>query len=172
MKVKDPSLYIRAMIQEFRLPGKDCMTECMFTPDEHTVWDSGVFTSTCQSELFYTDIFQFWVRALFCFSEEMADHFLFQSVAPLIACRQIPPKEFERNLLALVHQHMADKSHREMESFSESYTELQKCSFSDSYVVLNGPDVESSVAESGGEYIAYFHRTKGCPLSARPRTPP
>jgi hypothetical protein len=172
MKNKEPTIYIREMLQNFQMPGTDAMLECMFSPDENSLWDSGVFISISQSQGFYKDIFQFWVRALFCFFEGMADNTLLQSVAPFVACKEISPKEFEQKLLTLVRQHVVDKHNREKESFSVSQIELQKRLYQKSYFVLGGSDIESSVAESDGEYIAYFHRIKSCKLLVRPPTAP
>jgi hypothetical protein len=172
MKDKDSTLYICEMLQQFQMPGKDCMTECMLSPDEQAPWDSGVFVSTRQSEGFYTDIFQFWVRTLFCFFEEIRHNSSMNSVAPFVICKQMLPIGFERNLIALLHQHIASETHRERQSFPESFIELEKRTFSESYAVLDCPDLESAVAESDGEYIAYFHRIKRCTLLAQPRTAP
>jgi hypothetical protein len=167
MKDKDPSIYIREMIEQFQMPGKDWMNACLYSPGKSLLYDSEVFISTRQSENFYKDIFQFWVRALFCFSEDMSDRLLFMPIAPLVACRQITPKEFQESLHGLIDHHIEDQTRREA-GYPEFHIEIKKRSFSRSYSVLNHPDLESSVAESEGEFIAYFHRTKNCSLPAQP----
>ena len=168
MKEKEPTLYIREMIQHFRMPGQDYMTECMFSPDKNCVWDSGVFISTNQSKGFYTDVFQFWVRAYFCFCEhffeKMVGDLTFQSAETQVNCQQIPTVEFVSGLLKLVKQHLADMGNREADSFPESFSSLQERSFSNAFLVLDSSDIQSSVAESDGEFIAYFHLTKNCTL--------
>ena len=167
---KDSSLYVQEMIQNFRMPGTDCLTECMLSPDSNTHWDSGVFISTGQSKKFYKDIFHFWVRALFCFVENMAcapNSLPIESFSPFVKCQQISSEEFRGKLSALVSQHIEDQSHRGT-GCPKFQIELQKRSFSKSYMVLNDSNFESSVAESDGEYVAYFHRIKNCPLLTKP----
>ena len=167
MKDKNPSIYIREMIEQFQMPGKDWMNECLYSPGKSLLYDSEVFISTRQSASFYKDIFQFWVRALFCFSEDMSDSLLFMPITPFVACRQITPNEFRNSLHALIDHHIEDQTRREA-GYPEFHVEIKKRLFSNSYSVVSYPDLESSVAESDGEFVAYFHRIKGCPLTAQP----
>jgi hypothetical protein len=160
MNDDNPTFYVREMIQQFRMPGKDCINEYMFSSDKNSLWDLGIFISTAQSENFYTDIFQFWIRSLFCFFENMADYSTLQSVAPFVVCEKISKREFEQNFLKLISKHVIDRNaHFDV-------AEFQKLSFSKSYLILHGSEIESSVAELegkfDGEYIAYFHQTKKC----------
>src|SRR5580704_4219747 len=157
MKDKEATIYIREMLQNFQMSGTDAMLECMLSPDKNSLWDSGVFISISQSQDFYKDIFQFWVRALFCFFENMADNSALQSVTPFVACEQISTKEFEQSLLELIGNHIVDRNAQ------FEVAKFQNLSFSKSYLILHGSEIESSVAElSGkfdGEYIAHFHQT-------------
>jgi hypothetical protein len=147
------------MIKEFQVPESDALVDCLLMPP-HThqpIWDAAVYISTKQAEKFYSDVFHFWVRAFFCFAEDMELGSLFQEVVPFIECNEITPEEFRRNYFALLHQRVQEASFIEAQKYPETYTELEKRSFSHSYVILDHPNVKSCVAGSDGEYLAYFH---------------
>jgi hypothetical protein len=146
------------MIKEFQVPESDALVECllMSSHSQQPIWDAAVFISTKQAEKFYSDAFHFWVRAFFCFAEDMTLGSLFQEMVPYIACNEISTEEFRRKYLTLLHQRVQEESFLEAQKYPETYTELEKRSFSGSYVILDHPNIKSGVAGSDGEYLAYF----------------
>jgi hypothetical protein len=149
--------YIRNMIIGFQVPQRDALVECllMVPNNQNPIWDSAIFVSTKQSAKFYSDLFQFWVRAFFFFVEDMRLGSLFLDVIPFVACKPISAEEFQRNYLTLLHQRVLDSSFTEAQG-SPTRVELEKRSFSDAYVVLNSPAIKSCAACSDREYVAYF----------------
>jgi hypothetical protein len=165
MGTKEPRLYVREMLENFQLPGQDNMDERMFTSAENATWDSGVFISFARDG-FYKDIFDFWVRALNCFAENMANNLVYRSLEPFVSCQPISPEEFRENLLALVQSHRLGNMYKELgwDVSAVSCAELQKRIFGGSYRILTNHDIESSVSESNGVYLAYFHQKTQCTL--------
>jgi hypothetical protein len=154
----DPRRYIQKMIEDFRIPGRDALAECLLAaPGEYPpVWDSAIFLSTEQSKGFYSDIFQFWVRAFFCFVEDTRTGSMFHDIIPFIVCREISSEEFRRHFFELLHERRADESFTERQAYPETRVELEKRSFWHPYIVLERPNIKSSVAYSDGEYVTYF----------------
>jgi hypothetical protein len=158
----DPKRYIQNLIANFKIPGRDALMECLLTLPGTQVpnWDSAVILSTGQSKNFYTDIFQFWVRAFFCFVEDTQDGSLFRDMIPFIVCRKISTKEFKQNYLSLLKQRIQDEAFLERQKYPKTYIELEKRSFSDTYAVINHSNFKSSVASSEGEFATFFVTTQ------------
>jgi hypothetical protein len=154
----EPTQYIQKMIQEFKIPGHDAITECLLAAPgkQAPIWDSAILISTGQAKHFYTDIFQFWVRAFFCFVEDIQAGPLFDSVIPSIDCRPISPEEFQHDYVALIRQRNMDPSFIESQQYPQTFVELEKRTFKEPYTVLHRPDIKSAVTHSNGEYLAYF----------------
>ena len=131
----------------------------MFAPDEIQLWDSGIFISLRTADGFYTDIFQFWVRALFCFCENTSSKLSFRTITPSIDCRPIPPQEFKQYLLSLVQTHIPNMQ-GEIDLSPISIAQLQKRTYSQTYLIGNNHGVETGVCESDWVYLAYFHQRK------------
>lgn len=154
----DPTRYIKEMISNFKIPIEDALAECLFAESEkrQPEWSSAIFVSTRQLENFYSDIFQFWVRAFFCFVEDIQAGSLFIDAIPFIRCKKIYIDDFMQNYFSILHQKSADKLFVEQQAYHKTYIELEKRSFSDPYVVLIHPSIKSSIAYSNGEYVAFF----------------
>jgi hypothetical protein len=158
MRSADAKKYVQRMITEFRLPGRDALSECILgTPHKpHPIWDSAIVISTEQTTAFYSDMFQFWVRALYSFTEDVRAGSLFQNVSRIINCQPITPQEFRINYFDLLNNRVQDEAFKERQRYPKTYLELEKRSFENPIAVLNQSDIRSAVAESDGEYIAYF----------------
>jgi len=158
VSIDHPEQYVRKLISTFQVPRHDALVECYLrVPDvQRPIWDSAIFVSTKQSEHFYSDIFHFWVRAFFFFVEDSLLGTMFQEMAPYIECKKISAEEFQRRYLMLLNQRVPEESFIEAQRFHDTYTELEKRSFSSAYVMLDRPNIKSSVANSDGEYVAYF----------------
>jgi hypothetical protein len=155
MITDDPTSYIQQMIYQFQIPEIDALEECLLAvPGKN--WDAAIVISTRQSEIFYSDIFQFWVRALFFFIEDIRAGWVFQELAPLVKTQKISSAEFERNYLALVNDRTPDEHFVENQSYPESYVKLENRTFVDPYVIVDLCWFKSSIACSDGEYIACF----------------
>jgi hypothetical protein len=156
--VDHPTAKIRKMIEDFRIPRSDAILDCRLLDRSQgrSVADSCVFFSTKQSEHYYSDIFHFWVRAFFCFAEDMWLGTFFEEAAALVDCRQMAPAQFEASYLELIHSRTLDSNFVEMQSDPRLRIELEKRTFSEAYVVLDQPTIKSAVAASDGEFVAYF----------------
>lgn len=145
--------YIRQMLAEFEIPGSDALIEChLALPGQ--VWDSAIFISTDRRRL-YRDKFHFWVRTFFCFVE-CRDGKLFRGVIPIVDCRDLSAQEFKRDYLGLLRRRMPDSHFAECQKFVATRTELKQRSFANPHVIVNRPNFKSAVANSDGEYLAYF----------------
>lgn len=156
--VDDPTRKIREMIADFRIPQSDALEECLlFDRSEHrSVIDAGIFISTRQSDRYYSDIFQFWVRAFFCFVEDLWLGGFFDLAAAWVDCRQITSEEFRTAYLELIHSRTPDERFAEIQVNPKLRIELENRTFFEAYVVLDRPNIRSAVAASDGEYVAYF----------------
>jgi hypothetical protein len=146
------------MIDGFRIPHGDALEECLLFNQgtEPSVIDAAIFISTKQSESFYSDILQFWVRAFFCFVEDMRLGTFFRDAATLVECEEISVEEFRDSYLGLIDARSPDSHFAERQQYPESRMELYNRSFFQAYVVLDRPTIKSAVAASDGEFVAYF----------------
>jgi hypothetical protein len=154
----DPEIIIRKQIKTFKLPGKDALAECLLalSSEKEPVWDAAIFVSLRGYENYYPDIFHFWVRAFYSFLEATRNGKVFHQLDSSITCRQISPEDFRRNYMALLMQRIQDPYFLEQQAFSQTKIELENRTFSTSYVIVDRPDIKSSVAQSGKDYVAYF----------------
>ena len=158
-----PVDYMRNLINEFQIPNEDKIIECLLIDksSQEPIWDAGVFISDEQAGKFYSDIFHFWVRSFFCFVEDLWLGSMLQDRAPDIICTPISPDEFRIHYLKLLHERCLSPDFIETQEFPGTYTELEKRSFTNAYIILDLPNIKSSVANSDGEYLAYFHIKPG-----------
>ncbi len=148
---------IRDLIADFRIPGTDSLHMFVNNPDPSSSFYVGVMISTEQKHRrFYEDIFAFWVRACFCFSEDTGEYKLLQEAAPLIDCQCITPQKFTMHLLAAIDRYGDDR-------LKEGDTPLSSLGLfsgafqcSDAFQVLDSGGMTSALAKTGDEFIAYF----------------
>lgn len=119
----------------------------------------GIAISMDQKNNFYPNIFVFWVRALFCFSEDTVDYDLFWDFKDVISCYQVAPTEFRQTLFALGTEINPELLLNGTESLFSSGIKLDSLFYSDSFRLLNHPAMQSAAAIADGEYLAYFKRT-------------
>lgn len=151
-RLEETSLRVKNMIEEFQFPWHDAMHEVMLIRRKsgQAIADTGIFISANQSENYYSDIFQFWVRAFFCFVENTGLDDNFKQAIPNIDCIDIANERFEKEYKELISEHVPETNAQ------FTLAELEKRKFGKAYMVLNTADFKSAVAESDGEYLAYF----------------
>ena len=160
-EVDDPIGYVRNQIRSFRLPGRDAVEEVLLAaPTQPPVWDAGIFVSTAQSERFYADIFEFWVRAMNCFVEDLWVGKLFHDVMPDLIVHEMPNSEFRDEFRSLLSGRIRDPAFEERQAYASTRIELERRSFGKAWLMVNRPDIRSAVAESDGEFVAYFVTTQ------------
>lgn len=151
------SQYISSMMLEFVMPPADALTEYwLCLPTKQPKWDMAVYLSTDQSNSFYSDVFQFWVRALFCFNEDLWLGSMFKDIVPDIDCRSMSAQQFEDDLVALLGERVLAPKHLEESSLLEVVSKFRERTYTDAYSVVSRPGIKSAVASSDGEYIVYF----------------
>jgi len=171
MEDKKATTYVQNLIEEFKVPSRDEITECMLAvPGNEPNWNAGVFIAGKQKRNSYADIFQFWVRAFFCFSENIWEGSLLWDIRPFIECHEVSSQEFQKEYYALIEARIPDDFFANGRPLSEALTELHKVHFSNCYRVLNKPDIKSMVAKSGEEFICFAIRNKPltCSLKGSP----
>ncbi len=112
-----------------------------------------------QINKFYPNFFVFWVKALYCYSEDTEDYNLLWNFKEAIRCYSIAPDEFQHSLLALSAEINAQSLLNGTESLFSSGKKLDSLFYSDSFILLNHPALQSAAAIADGEYLAYFNRT-------------
>jgi hypothetical protein len=159
MKANRPTREIRELIEHFQIPQSDALVECLLSirDDGKSVIDAGIFISAKQSEDFYRDIFHFWVRAFFCFVEDISLGSFFKDIAPFVACKEISPAQFKHAYLDLIDNRTQDSNFAERQRYPQTRVELRNRTFDQCYKILDRPNIKSAVASSEGEYITYFH---------------
>ena len=157
-RVDDPVGYVRKQIRSFRLPRRDALTEVLLASPtiQPPAWDAGIYVSTAQSERFYADIFEFWVRAMNCFVEDLWVGKLFHDVTGDLIVREMPSAEFRDEFYSLLCGRERDSGFEERQSYTETRIELEGRTFGKAWLMVDRPDVRSAVAESDGEFVAYF----------------
>ncbi|MEX2297156.1 MAG: hypothetical protein WD715_07080 [Dongiaceae bacterium] len=157
-RVGNPVHHTRAMIEAFCTPGRDALADCLLATrgKEPPDWDAGIYVSTSQSTGFYADIFEFWVRALHCFVEDTQLGSLFHSVVPDLLCQEMPPSIFRDRCLSLLHARKADAAFIERQSFPQTRIELEDRRFDSAWLIIDRPDFRSAVAQTEGEFLAFF----------------
>jgi hypothetical protein len=162
-KVDDPVAYVRNQIRSFRLPGRDALTEILLTAPtaQPPAWDAGIYVSTQQSERFYADILEFWVRAFYCATEDLSLGKLFHDVIPDLIVRDMPSDEFRDEFHSLLCSRVCDSGFEERQSDTETRIDLEGRRIGKAWLMLDRPDIRSAVAESDGEFVAYFGVMRG-----------
>ncbi|MCC7037179.1 MAG: hypothetical protein IT560_07700, partial [Alphaproteobacteria bacterium] len=96
--LEETSLHVKKMLEEFQGSWEDALHEVMLSPRGNplTIPDTGIFISTKQSENYYSDIFQFWVRAFFCFGENTGLWDVYEGANSNINCIDISADRFEK----------------------------------------------------------------------------
>jgi hypothetical protein len=157
-EINHPEQYIRKMMEEFQIPSGDALDRCSLSSQigQKLVIDAEILISNRQSEQFYTDIFHFWVRAFFFFTEDMWLGPLFDEVIPFIGCKKISVEKFSEDYHWLLNSRIKDDHFQECQARPQSYVEIDKRTFSEAYMILDRNSIKSAVAESDGEYVAYF----------------
>lgn len=157
-KIHYPDLYIRKMMEELRIPPDETLDRCLLSSQigNKIIIDAEILISNRQSEKFYADIFHFWVRAFFFFTEDMWLGSLFKDSLPFIACKKISVEKFSADYYSLLHSRIKDKLFQESQSVPQSYVEIDTRTFSEAYAILDCDSIKSAVALSEGEYVAYF----------------
>jgi hypothetical protein len=150
--------YIQKMISNFKTPQKDALSECILGTKgtKNPTWDSGIFISIKQSEKYYSDIYQFWVRAFFCFIEDVQKGALFKQVVPSITCNEVSSEYFEYEYHKLLQQSIKTSTFIEHQNYPDTYVEVEKRKFTSAHIILSRLDIKSAVANSDGEFVAYF----------------
>lgn len=156
--LEDKDAYMRTMMSEFHLPKEDALIECVLTPElgQTLSWHAGIFLTTRQEEKFYNDPFQFWVRALYCFAENIREGDLFSVFHPIIHCQKITPAEFLDNLKSLWNQSNPDETFCEHQNYSQTRIDFIHREFSNAYQVAEGPGIKSLLALTDQQYMAIF----------------
>lgn len=149
--LEETSLHVKKMLEEFQGSWEDALHEVMLSPRGNplTIPDTGIFISTKQSENYYSDIFQFWVRAFFCFGENTGLWDVYEGANSNINCIDISADRFEKEYKDLLTRYVPP-------TFWPSIVELENRTFNKAYLVLDTAVIKSAVAESDGEYLAYF----------------
>lgn len=142
-----PSVRVRRMIKKFVMPSDDKMVEHMLALPDKT-WDAGIFITTRQSERFYSNEFEFWVHAFYCFVEKAPLGSLFSDMEPFVVCKRISVEQFQKAYSELIEKR---------KSSQETRVKIKDRSFTKPYVMLNHPNIKSGLASSEGEYVAFFH---------------
>lgn len=157
-RVDDPVSYVREQIRSFQLPGSDALSEVLLTAPtaQPPAWDAGIYVSTQQSERFYADILEFWVRAFYCAVEDLRLGSLFVDVAPDVLVRAIPSTEFHDEFHSLLCARPLDATSEEYQSYTLTRIQLEGRRIGKAWLMLDRPDIRSAVAESDGEFVAYF----------------
>ena len=155
---KNPTEYVRKMMTGFSVPRSDALAGCLLAvPSRRPTWDAGIYISTQQSNEFYRDIFEFWVRALFCFVEDAYLGDAFQKAIPVVQCTNISATAFSTQYYSLLDQRLADEGFRESQQYPQTYIELRNRKFT-KCVRMVGTLIrlKSDVSHSDGEFVSYF----------------
>jgi hypothetical protein len=155
--------YVCEMMRKFELPGNELLSECLLGSKDgvETSWDAAIIVSTGQAKAFYADMFQFWVRAFYFFTEDVEAGSMFMEVIPEVGCKSISNEEFQRDYFGLLRSRIQSPEFLEGQAFPGTYVELEKRSFSEAFTIIDSPNLKSGVARSNGEFVAYFVFGKG-----------
>lgn len=159
MYSRDYTVYTHAIIQGFKVPPTDALKLFANVPRVSQTKNIGIAISIDQKNQFYPNIFVFWVRALYCISEDTGDYDLLWNFKEHISCYSIEPIKFRQSLLGLSAEVNATSLLNGTESLFSSGIKLDSLSYSDSFILLNHPALQSAAAIADGEYLAYFNRT-------------
>jgi hypothetical protein len=161
LKQLDNVDYIKNLIQNFKIPQQDALQCCSFSSERNgkTIWHSAIYVSMDAEPDFYDNIFEFWVRAYFCFVEDFVLGYVFLEYANKVKCTSISKKNFKEQYSKVLNSGTPETSFSERQMYAETYVELEKRDFSDAYEMINTPYLKSYTAYSDGNYMAFFQIT-------------
>jgi len=160
MALHDVDNEIRQMLANFSIPSKDELTVCQLHQKENpSIWNAAIFFHEVTDVPFYKNIFHFWVRAFFFYSEDHHLGSLFANAGPFIKHEEIDNKDFEIQYFKLLAERNTDDHFLEGQQFNESRVEIYDRSFQRSYKIIDIPNLKSFVSYSDNDYVALFKNT-------------